>query len=356
MVIHRPTDFGLRRFSGVYLWAFFILLFGVWKPELFLTQSTLHSVAAAQAVPAMLALALLVPLTAGAYDLSVGAVINFSTVLVVILQTKNHMSMGWAIAVTIFVCLAIGAASGFFVVVLRVNSFVATLGIASVVAAFQVIISGQTQPFPPINSSWTALTQHQVLGFQIVVLYLIVLAMFLWWVLDHTPVGRNLYAIGGNAEAARLAGVRVPSWTFLTLVVSAGISGIAGIFYASQSGPSLTFGQTLLLPAFAAAFLGSTQINPGRYNVWGTVLAVYVLATGVQGFQYVTGAQWLSDMFNGIALLAAVSFAVWRQKPKVRRRPPQMSGAPASANPSEQGEFATPRGRESKVVAVGDDR
>ena len=355
MAIQRPTDFGLRRFSGLYLWAFFILLFGVWKPGLFLTQSTLHSVAAALAVPAMLALALLIPLTAGAYDLSVGAVINFSTVLVVILQTKNHMSMGLAIALTIVVCLAIGAASGFFVVVLRVNSFVATLGIASVVAALQVIISGQTQPFPPINSSWTALTQHQVLGFQIVVVYLIVLAILLWWVLDHTPIGRNLYAIGGNPEAARLAGVRVSGWTFLTLVVSAGISGVAGVLYASQSGPSLTFGQTLLLPAFAAAFLGSTQIKPGRYNVWGTVLAVYVLATGVQGFQYVTGAQWLSDMFNGIALLAAVSFAVWRQKPKLRRRAGQGSARPAGGSP-QQAESATLPGTEPKVVAVGDDR
>jgi ribose transport system permease protein len=334
MDLHRAGDFGLRSFSGLYLWAFFIIMFGVWKPHLFLTQSNLHSVAAAQAVPAMLALALLVPLTAGAYDLSAGAVINLAAVLVVVLQTKNHLSMGLAIAVTIGVSFVIGAVSGFVVVVLRVNSFVATLGMATVVAAFQIIVSGQNQPFPPINSSWTALTQQQVLGFQIVVVYLFVLAIILWWTLDHTPVGRNLYAIGGNSEAARLAGVRVGSWTFLALAASATISGIAGVFYASLSGPSLTFGQTLLLPAFAAAFLGSTQIKPGRYNVWGTALAVYVLATGVQGFQYVTGAQWLSDMFNGIALLAAVSFAVWRQTPRARRRPQQVPDRPAAATPS----------------------
>jgi ribose transport system permease protein len=110
-----------------------------------------------------------------------------------------------------------------------------------------------------------------------------------------------------------LTGVRVGRWSWLSLIASATIAGIAGVFYGSLSGPSLTFGQGLLLPAFAAVFLGSTQFTPGRANVWGTLLAVYVLATGVQGLQFVTGVLWLNDMFNGMALIAAVSFAVWRQ-------------------------------------------
>jgi ribose transport system permease protein len=100
---------------------------------------------------------------------------------------------------------------------------------------------------------------------------------------------------------------------------------VAGVFYGSQSGPSLTFGASLLLPAFAAVFLGSTQLQPGRYNRWGTLLAVYVLATGFTGLQLVTGVQWLNDMFNGVALLVAVSFAVWRQ-----RRAVQAGGAGCS--------------------------
>ena len=89
-------------------------------------------------------------------------------------------------------------------------------------------------------------------------------------------------------NAARLSGVRVGKWTWLSLIiVSRASPALAGVFYSSLSGPSLTFGSALLLPAFAAAFLGSTQLKPGRFNVWGTVLAVYVLATGVQGLQYV---------------------------------------------------------------------
>jgi ribose transport system permease protein len=103
-------------------------------------------------------------------------------------------------------------------------------------------------------------------------------------------------------------------------VICATVSGIAGVCYASNVGPSLGFGNALLLPAYAAAFLGFTQIVPGRFNIIGTVIAVYVLATGVQGLGYLTSVQWLSDMFNGVTLIAAVSSAAWRQRARVNRR------------------------------------
>jgi ribose transport system permease protein len=204
--------------------------------------------------------------------------------------------------------------NGFIVVVLRVNSFIATLGTATIITAVQTIITGGSQPLPVTSATWTNLTQVQVGGFQIVVVYLVVVALLAWWLMDHTPMGRYLYAVGSNREAARLSGVRVGKWSWLSLTLSGAICGIAGIFYSSLYGPSLTFGAALLLPAFAAVFLGSTQLKPGKFNVWGTLIAVYALATGVQGLQYVTGVQWLSDMFNGVALIAAVSFAVWRQQ------------------------------------------
>jgi ribose transport system permease protein len=108
--------------------------------------------------------------------------------------------------------------------------------------------------------------------------------------------------------------VRTGKWIWVSLIVSGTVSGVAGILYASLAGPSLTYGPALLLPAFAAVFLGSTQFRPGRFNVWGTVLAVYVLAVGVEGLSFVTSVQWLSYMFNGVALIAAVAFAGWRQR------------------------------------------
>lgn len=323
----RRINLGFDRFSGLYIWALFILVFGLWTPSLFLTGSTLHSVASNQAIAGIMGIAILVPLVAGAFDLSVGAVANLSTVVVVQVQSAYHWNMALAIVVAIAVSVAIGAINGFVVVGLKVNSFIATLGMATVISALQDIVAGQGQPLPPDSPTWAALTRTSVGGFQVVIFYLLAVALVIWWVLDHTPAGRYMYAIGGNVEAARLAGVRVGRWTWISLIVSAGLSGVAGILYGSLFGPALGFGSTLLLPAFAAAFLGATQLKPGRYNVWGTLIAVYVLATGVKGLSLVTGVLWLNDMFNGVALIAAVAFAGWRQRKAVsfrlRRRPPE---------------------------------
>ncbi len=188
------------------------------------------------------------------------------------------------------VAIGIGLVNSFIVVKLDVNSFIATLGMSSILAALLVIVSSNSQPIPPTSTAWNNFTQTTVFGFQIVVLYLIILAAVLWWLTAHTPIGRYLYAIGGNTEAARLSGVRIQRNTTFALVTSATIAGLAGVMFSSLNGPSLNFGGTLLLPAFAAAFLGSTQLTPGRFNVWGTLLAIYVLATGVQGLQLVSGA------------------------------------------------------------------
>jgi ribose transport system permease protein len=333
----RSFSTGFDRFSGLYLGALFLIVFSIWVPESFPTTSTLHSVAAQQAVTGMIALAILIPLAAGAYDLSVGATANVAGILSVVLLNNEQWAVAPAIAAGIGIGVAIGCVNAFVVVKLRVNSFIATLGTSSILAATQVIVSSNSQPIPPTSTAWSDITQTTVGGFQIVVLYLLVLAVVLWWLMAHTPFGRYLYAIGGNAEAARLSGVRVERHTALALVTSATIAAFAGVMFTSLNGPSLNFGATLLLPAFAAAFLGSTQLTPGRFNVWGTLLAIYVLAIGVQGLQLVSGASWLGDMFNGVALIIAVALSIqrtpsahWaRAKAAFRRRPhrdPQPGG------------------------------
>ncbi|GAB2485661.1 ABC transporter permease [Jatrophihabitans fulvus] len=316
----RGLTFGFDRFSGLYLLAMFIVVFGIWKPDLFLTSGTLHSVASSQAIVAMLGIAVLVPLAAGVFDLSIGATITLTAVVVAQQQTKNGWGMWQSILVAVLVGVLIGCINGFLIVVLKISSFIGTLATTTIIGAVVAIYTDQTQPLPPTSEAWSNLSQRDVFGFQQVVIFLIVLALIVWWFLEHTPAGRYIYAVGGNPEAARLSGVRVGKWVFLSFVISGTVSGIAGVFYSSQNGPSLTFGSALLLPAYAAAFLGSTQIKPGRFNVWGAVLAVYVLATGVRGLSLVTDVQWLNDMFNGVALIAAVAFAVWRQSKAATQR------------------------------------
>jgi ribose transport system permease protein len=330
-----PAGFGLDRFSGLYLWVLFIVVFGIWTPSEFLTMSTARSIASTEAVTGMVALAVLIPLAGGLYDLSVGATANVTGILAVVMMNNHHWTVVPAIIFALVVGLAIGAVNAFVVVWLRVNSFIATLGMSTILAAVLVIESGDASPTPPLSTAWNQLTQTTIGGFQIIVLYLLVLALLLWWFMAHTPAGRYLYAIGGNSEAARLSGVRVNLWSTVALIASSGIAGLAGVLFTSQGGPSLDFGPALLLPAFAAAFLGSTQFLPGKFNIWGTLLAIYVLATGVQGLELVSGAAWLSDMFNGVALILAVAMSVSRGGPGGRRRRTRRAGNQAS-DPSHQ--------------------
>lgn len=324
---------GFERFSGLYLWGALILAFSIWQTESFATTDTLHSIAGERSISAILALAIIIPLACGAFDLSVGAVANFATINAALL-----INAGWswpvAAVMAVLISTLIGAVNGLFVVRLHVSSFITTLGLGSVITALQIVVTDNLQPVAPnqSNEAWANFTNQTIFGFQIVFLYLLLLAVVLWWILEHTPIGRYLYAIGSSPDAARLSGVAVNRFTWLSLIASATLAGVGGVMFSSLTGPSLTYGGGLLLPAFAAAFLGSTQIVPGRFNVWGTVLSIFVLATGVKGLQLAyPQAQWLDPAFSGAALVLAVAVAVGRQRSgeeRTRKRLSRMGSGP----------------------------
>lgn len=327
-------NLGFDRFSGLYLLALFIVVFSVLAPETFPTMTTLHILASTQSIAGIAALALLVPMVTGQFDLSIGAMANLAGIAAVMMQTSGVFGPFPAILLATLLGTLVGAINGFVVVKLRVNSFIATLGMTSVLAAFMVIVTGNRDVVPVPPGVFGDLTQTQILGFQSVFAYLVVIAVVLWWFLERTPAGRYMHAIGGNPDAARLTGIRVDRFAWMSLIASGTIAAFAGVLFVSLTGPSVTFGESLLLPAFAAVFLGSTQLSPGKFNVWGTLIAIFVLATGVQGLQLVTGVTWVAPMFNGIALVAAVALAVSRERraSKSRRR---SGSTPAEATPSE---------------------
>ena len=124
-----------------------------------------------------------------------------------------------------------------------------------------------------------------MLGLPLYVYYLGVLAIIVWYVFEHTPVGRHMFATGGNPEAARLAGLRTDRLVWGSLVASAVIAGFAGIVYGWKVGNyAATVGPGYLFPAIAAVFFGASQLK-GRPNVWGTFIALYALAWGIKGLQ-----------------------------------------------------------------------
>jgi ribose transport system permease protein len=161
-----------------------------------------------------------------------------------------------------------------------------------------------------LGAGYQKLGTHQTLGITTPVYIMVLVSLVVWYVLERTATGRRVYATGGNSEAARLAGVATGRVVAGALAACGVITGLAGVLVSSRLATGdPTVGPGYLLPAFAAAFLGSTQFRGGRYNVLGTVVAVYVLATGVKGLQLAGAPVWIPDLFNGVALLLAVGLA-----------------------------------------------
>ncbi|MDW5595795.1 ABC transporter permease [Conexibacter stalactiti] len=301
----------LSNYTGLYIWAALIALFALWVPDTFLTQLTAQTLASEQAVTAIVAIGLLVPLAAGAYDLSVGGMVGLSAIVVSALTARAGMPLAPAIALTLALGAAIGAINGFLVVGVGINSFIATLAMGSVLVAPARAVSDD-QIIAGVPRSLTGMTEGTVLGIPAIALYMLFVAVVVWYVLEHTPTGRRVEATGAGPDAARLAGVRTGRMVFGSLVTSALLASVAGILLASKlSTATPDLGPAYLLPAFAAAFLGTTQIKPGKFNVWGTLLAIFLLATGVKGLQLAGAADWVTDLFNGLALILAVGLSLW---------------------------------------------
>ena len=315
-----PRTAELSRFTGVALWAVFIAVFAVWIPDTFLTATTVKSVAADQAITAVLAIGLLFTLSAGVYDLSCAQNLGLSAVIASSLMVKSDVDPVLAVLITLAVGALIGAINGLIVAYVGVNSFIATLGMSSILLALTTRISND-EFIGPVPTSFTDLAAREPLGIPIVTIWAFVLAVVAWYVLEHTPLGRRVYATGANPEAARLAGVRTKPYTLGAFIATGTIAALAGAIAAAKIGSvSSALGPPYLLPVFAACFLGTTQLKLGRFNVWGTVLALYLLATGVKGLQLAGGQLWITYLFNGVALVGAVSIAVVSERRRNARQ------------------------------------
>jgi ribose transport system permease protein len=322
-----------RRLSAIYILIALFVLFSLWIPGTFLTVGTWRSLLNSQALTALAAVGLVIPMAAGAFDLAVGVEIGLASILVSWLIVDHGVSPGEAIVLTLLAGAAVGTVSAVMTVLVRIDSFIATLGVSSVGTALITWVSGGQQILN-LPSQYVSFSTDEFLGVTYLVWMMLVVAAIIWYVLENTPVGRRIYATGGNPESARLAGIRTGAVVAGSLIACSVIAAIVGVLLASQLGAGdPTAGPSYLLPALTAVFLGSTQFRAGRLNVWGTVVAVYVLAVGVTGLQQAGGPTWIPDLFDGVALLLAVGMARYRPNKRLtavrrmidvlpRRRPP----------------------------------
>lgn len=294
-----------------------IVLFSILLPNTFPTILNLRSILSDKAIIALLALAAMIPMVAGRIDLTVGYAIVLWHILAISLQTLYGLP--WPVAVGIVLVLGVvtGALNGLLVEVARIDSFIATLGTGTVLYALALWHTGGRQMVGALPDAFYAINGTFVFGLPITAYYVLAITLCLWVILEYTPTGRYLYAIGANQRAAELNGIPTRKFVIGAFVASGALTALAGVLLASK----LRIGQAsvgleFLLPALVGAFLGSTTIKPGRVNVWGTIVGVMILAVGISGIQQFGGSFWVEPLFNGTTLLIAIGIAGYAQRKK----------------------------------------
>ena len=317
----REGVFGILGKHGLAMLAVVLLIvFSIAEPDSFATIDNYRSILDNQTIVVLLAFAAMVPLIVGRFDLSVASVLSISHLIAVGLIVKSGWSPVAAILATLVAALVIGLVNGLLVVKLQVDAFVATLGTSSVVGGIALAYSDGKTIFGEVPSSFTDLARGRFLGIPQPVLLVVVVALVLGGVLGLLPAGRRMYATGGNERAARLTGIATQRYVIGAFVTSSFLAGLAGIVLGSRLGTaSPSTGGSLLLPAFAGAFLGATTVRPGRFNVLGTIIAVYTLSIAVAGLQQLGAPVWFEPVFNGAALVLAVSSSQWALRMRQRR-------------------------------------
>jgi ribose transport system permease protein len=298
----------VRNYGPVILLVALIVVFSIAAPS-FLTLRNIQNVLIVETVTALMTLGVMFPLIVGEFDLSVGYLVGFLAVVGAALAGAGYGAV-LVIPAMIIIGGVVGLINGLLTQRLKISSFIATLGVGIILQGLTQGASGGKVLFDNIPALVSTLGGGYAGPLAISVWITLGFAGILFYVLEHTPVGRSWYAVGGSERVAFLAGLRTARLKVLAFVLSGLLVGVAAIFALGQSGSANPgFGPDLLLPAYAAAFLGVTTYRAGYYNVVGSVIGILLLAVGFNGLSLLGVPFWLQPVFNGGVLLVAVLVA-----------------------------------------------
>jgi ribose transport system permease protein len=296
-----------------------IVVFSFLIPDTFPTLQNLRAILSDKANIALLALAVTIPLSANQFDLSVGFVLGLTHVLAIGFQVKQGLPWGLAVFLTILVGLVLGLANGFLVAVMNIDSFIATLGMGTIVLGLTYWYSGGLQVYGTLAGGFLQLAGARVFTLPVTAFIVLFVGVVLWLVFEYLPIGRYLYVLGANPRAAQLVGISRQKYILGAFMASGVLTAINGVLLASKLrvGQS-NVGPDFLLPGFVGALLGATAIRPGRVNAWGTLIAVGVLAVGISGLEQLGAQYYVEPLFNGSLLVLAVALTQYAARRRVR--------------------------------------
>lgn len=295
------------RYGVVMAFGVMLLTFTLLRPSTFPTVDNAKSILVAAAPGMIVALGLTVALVMGDFDLSIGSMVGFAAGAAIALMVYHSVPWQLTIVLVLAMALGVGIVNGLLVPVFGGNSFIMTLGMATMLTGLEYAFTEQATVFQGVPQGYVDLGAKSLFGLSNQVWIALVVALVLWILLDATEIGRFMYAIGGNQEAARLSGIRTRLLRTVGFMIVAFAAAMVGILTsAAGAGYTPNSGQYLLLPAYAGAFLGAACFRPGEFNIPGTVVGVLFLGTIGTGLTLLNLQTYLINLVQGAILIVAV--------------------------------------------------
>ncbi len=315
---HAPTAGGIRStllhilsVHGLLVFGIgLIIVFALLLPSTFTGSQNFRAILGNNTTVALLAMAEMIVIATGNYDLSIAYNVGLMHITAMGLLTDAMLPWPLVVIATIGIGGLVGWINGVLVEYAKIDSFIATLGVGTILYGVGSWYTNGTQLVGNVPQAFADLNDSKLLTIPLPTYMVAAVAILAWVTLEHIPIGRQLYAIGSNRKAAVLTGIKARRMTMGAFVCSGLIVGLAGVLLAARlQVAQSSVGPEFLLPAFVGALLGATTVRPGRVNAWGTIIAVLVLAIGIAGLQQLGNSFFAEPIFQGAALIISVGLA-----------------------------------------------
>jgi len=283
-----------------------IAAFALASPGAFGTAGNLINITQQMALLASVAIGVTLVMAAGEFDLAIASLVSFGGIFIMVLFAAG-VSPPLAFVAVLAAAACFGAAYGFIIARFEVLSFIATLAAGTIIGGITFWLSDGATLFGGIPAGFRDIARGRLLSLPTLTWWMMGVAAVVWLLLDKIEFGRRLYAIGGNREAARLAGVRIVPNMAAAFALSALFAALVGMLLVARIGSANpTGGAGYLLNAYAAVFLGMTAFRDGEANVPGTLAGAAIIAVISNGLTILGVSTFLQDIITGGIILAAV--------------------------------------------------
>jgi ribose transport system permease protein len=287
-----------------------IVVFSFARADVFPTVNNVLNIMNQISILGVMAFGLTVCLTMGLFDLSIAAMATLGGYVATFLlvQYPDQISTPVAVAVSLGIAALIGVFNGVIVSYLGISAFIATLATGSIITGAMLGISDSKTIITGIPDDFMSIGQGAVFGVSNPILIMIGVGLALWLLLEHTQLGRHLYAIGGSAEASRLSGIAVKRYAPFALAICALCAGLGGLMAAAVLGAGRPqgVGDGYLLNAFAAVFIGASSLRPGKFHILGTAIGVLLIGVINNGLSVMGVPTFWQYIVQGALLIAAL--------------------------------------------------